>query len=190
MGAPGWHVRRDELELLRERRTGGYRAGGVCAQFFERAPGGRWGHACGSSYYFSGGMDEVAVYSNALSPAQVLAHYVAARGTNPAPVAPTSQVNPHSQLLAAGHTAGLLAEASGSLPLSYQWQFQGTNIAGATSSTLTLVNAQATNSGSYQAVVTNLAGSVTSSVAVVTVVAPLGAYSSECWPTSRSATGG
>jgi hypothetical protein len=26
-------------------------------------------------YYFSDGMDEVAVYSNALSPARVLAHY-------------------------------------------------------------------------------------------------------------------
>jgi Immunoglobulin domain len=52
---------------------------------------------------------------------------------------------------------------------SFQWQFNGTNIAGATNATLTLPDAQTNESGTYSVIVSNSAGSVTSSNAVVTV---------------------
>jgi hypothetical protein len=60
--------------------------------------------------------------------------------------------------------------------LSYQWWVNGTNlvkngggISGATTSVLTISNAQTNNSGNYTVIVTNSAGSVTSSNAVLTV---------------------
>src|SRR5581483_3077109 len=53
--------------------------------------------------------------------------------------------------------------------VSYQWQFDGTNIAGATNATLTISDMQMTNAGAYDVIVSNLAGAVTSSNAVVLV---------------------
>src|SRR5262249_11053861 len=54
--------------------------------------------------------------------------------------------------------------AFGSGPLSYQWQLNGQNIAGATSSVLTEPVA---NAGSYDVVVSNAIGSVTSPAATI-----------------------
>ena len=68
-----------------------------------------------------------------------------------------------------GGSLTLRASADGSVPLKYQWVFNGANISGATASTLKLSNIQTTNAGSYTVVVTNVNGSITSSVAAVTV---------------------
>ncbi len=57
---------------------------------------------------------------------------------------------------------------TGDAPFSYQWQFDGTNIAGATASSLVLSNLQAANSGTYSVTVTNTI-STNSSSAVVSV---------------------
>ena len=72
----------------------------------------------------------------------------------------TSQ--PTSLSLALGSTSRFTLGAS---VTSCQWQFNGTNLPGATNLTLTNLNAQAANAGPYQAVVSNGFGSVTSSVA-------------------------
>ena len=71
-----------------------------------------------------------------------------------------------------GASASFSAAATGTSPLSYQWQFNGAGVPGATGSSLTLSSVQPTNGGSYTVVVTNTAGSVTSEVAVLTVVLP------------------
>src|SRR3989442_2271532 len=55
--------------------------------------------------------------------------------------------------------------ASGIAPLSYQWRFNGAEIAGAIKRTLILTNVQLANAGDYTIVVTNISGSVTSRVA-------------------------
>jgi hypothetical protein len=55
--------------------------------------------------------------------------------------------------------------ASGSL--SYQWQFNGTNIANATNASLTLTNVQIANAGVYMVTVSNLVGVTASSNAVL-----------------------
>jgi hypothetical protein len=80
-----------------------------------------------------------------------------------------------------GSTVTLAVTATGTAPLSYQWQVNGTNlvngghirngptISGATANVLKISNAQTTNSGIYTVIVTNVAGSVTSSNAVLTV---------------------
>src|SRR6185295_16661023 len=64
------------------------------------------------------------------------------------------------------------ASASGTVPLAYQWQFNGVNMSGATGTALTLSNVHTTDAGNYTVVVTNLAGSATSAVATLTVVSP------------------
>lgn len=63
----------------------------------------------------------------------------------------------------------LRPDVSGSVPLYFQWQREGLNLAGATLSTLTLNNVLPSQAGAYRVVVTNAAGAVTSAVANVTV---------------------
>ncbi|MEO5804400.1 MAG: immunoglobulin domain-containing protein, partial [Verrucomicrobiota bacterium] len=61
---------------------------------------------------------------------------------------------------------------SGGGTLSYQWKFEGTNIVGATASSLTLSIVQPQNAGNYSVVVSNNYGGTISSNAVLTVVFP------------------
>jgi uncharacterized delta-60 repeat protein len=75
-----------------------------------------------------------------------------------------------SQLVFSGSTLFFRADASGTLPLTYQWQCNGTNILGATNSVLALLAVQQSELGTYQFIVTNASGSVTSSVALLTVI--------------------
>jgi hypothetical protein len=56
---------------------------------------------------------------------------------------------------------------------AFQWMFDGTNITGATNSTLILTNAQASTAGSYSVVISNIVGVATSSNAVITVHQPV-----------------
>ena len=84
-------------------------------------------------------------------------------GTNP----PAIATQPQSQTNAVGATIMFSVAAGGSGTLAFQWQFNGTNIDGATANPFMLVNAQLTNNGNYSVIVTNLFGSVTSSNAVL-----------------------
>jgi hypothetical protein len=71
-----------------------------------------------------------------------------------------------------GSNVTFTVTAVGQLPLSYQWRSNGTNINGATASSLVLMNAQLSDGGSYSVVVSNVAGTVTSSNATLTVNLP------------------
>jgi len=87
-------------------------------------------------------------------------------------VPPSFTLQPVSQTVIAGNTVSFSASASGTLPLSYQWQFNGTNLLGATATNLTLAIVQSANAGNYTVVVTNAGGALTSVVAVLTVLGP------------------
>ncbi len=89
---------------------------------------------------------------------------------SPRPPQITNQ--PASQAALLGQTVTFAVGVHGSLPLSYQWQFSGTNLNGATASTLALTNVQFDQAGSYAVVVTNAAGVVASSNALLTVSFP------------------
>jgi len=80
----------------------------------------------------------------------------------------TSQ--PTNLVVLAGNAAVFAAAASGTALLSYQWQFNGTNLPGATNASLTLSNASRFDTGAYQLVITNTFGAATSSVASLIVV--------------------
>jgi uncharacterized protein YpmS len=87
-------------------------------------------------------------------------------------VPPTITTQPQNQSVGQGTNASFPVVASGSTPLSYQWSFNGAALSGATTSTLTITNAQTTNAGSYTVAVTNSWGSISSAVAVLTVYVP------------------
>src|SRR6266704_3391353 len=89
---------------------------------------------------------------------------------NPAPVAPTITTPPTNQTVTAGQTATFTVVAAGAAPLSYQWQKNGVNIAGAMAASYTTPVTTTADSGStFAVVVTNTAGTVTSNAATLTV---------------------
>ena len=71
----------------------------------------------------------------------------------------------------AGSNVTFSVVAGGQLPLSYQWQFNGTNIANATNASLTLTGLTTNQTGNYSVVVTNALGSATSSNSALVVLA-------------------
>jgi hypothetical protein len=87
----------------------------------------------------------------------------------PPNTAPTISVQPQDATIGLGDAATFTVGASGSAPLSYQWFFAGSAIAGATSPTLSVQADFLDVAGHYFAVVANTAGSVTSRVARLTV---------------------
>lgn len=81
----------------------------------------------------------------------------------------TSQ--PANQSQASGLDTLFTVGAIGTPPLNYQWQFNGTNILGAQSSSYTVTNMQALCVGNYGVIVSNSAGSIVSSNAWLAMVA-------------------
>jgi O-glycosyl hydrolase len=92
--------------------------------------------------------------------------------TNPLP--PTITTQPVSQTVASGANVSFTVAASGTPPFTYQWQFNGANVSGATGTSLGLNGVQIANAGNYSAVVRNSVGATTSAVAVLTVLPPPG----------------
>jgi hypothetical protein len=86
--------------------------------------------------------------------------------------APTITSQPSSRTVAPGASVTFSVRASGPAPLRYQWQRNGSNIAGATSEDYTITSvAQADNGARFRAIVSNDFGSTTSAEAVLTVSA-------------------
>jgi hypothetical protein len=92
----------------------------------------------------------------------------------PATTAPTITSPPASQTAYTNDPAVVFTVGvSGSLPLYYQWRFNGTNISGATLRSLTLSDPPLTDAGSYDVIVHNVAGAQTSTPpAVLTLLVP------------------
>jgi len=86
--------------------------------------------------------------------------------------APAITQQPQSQSVIQGADVSFFVAASGTEPLSYQWQFGGSDIPGETSSTYLKHNAQSGDAGSYSVVVSNGVGFATSDPATLTVLVP------------------
>ena len=77
--------------------------------------------------------------------------------------------SPESRNVAVGLDASFFGRATGTPPMVYQWQFEGTNLPGATLSSLSLTNIQPNQAGAYRLVATDTNSSATSAVAVLVV---------------------
>ncbi|WP_247235664.1 T9SS type A sorting domain-containing protein [Telluribacter sp. SYSU D00476] len=82
------------------------------------------------------------------------------------------QVQPAAQFKCAGEAVTFSVTAQGD-GLTYQWRRNGSNIAGATSSTYTLTNVSAGHAGAYDVVVTGTCNSSTSSSASLSIRQPV-----------------
>jgi hypothetical protein len=81
------------------------------------------------------------------------------------PTAPSIIAQPQSQAVSAGQAGMFSVVCGGTMPLAYQWRYNGSPVSGATLSTYSR-----TNAGNFSVVVTNSVGAVTSAVAVLTLV--------------------
>jgi hypothetical protein len=138
--------------------------------------GGFYSPAAGSCSYvgqfFNGLIDEVSWFNRALSATEIQDLYNDNTAGKCLASPPIIIVPPTNQIVVQGSNAVFSVLAAGSPTLGYQWRFNGSNALAATTSTLTIANAQLTNVGSYQVMVTNNYGSATSAVATLTVVWP------------------
>jgi hypothetical protein len=84
--------------------------------------------------------------------------------------APSITMQPSDQVVSTGQTAIFAATATGTAPMSYQWQRNASPIAGATASSYTTAAATGADSGStFAVVVSDAGGSTTSRSATLTV---------------------
>jgi hypothetical protein len=79
---------------------------------------------------------------------------------------------PQSLFVNPGSPASFTVGVTGTGPLAYQWQKNGTNLAGATTSSYAIAGAAAGDAANYRVVITNNFGSVTSAVAVLALNIP------------------
>lgn len=109
----------------------------------------RFAHAGSDSWYW--GIDDFGLYSI------------------PKVDPPTITTQPASQVAFAGDAVTFAVAAGGIGPFTYQWLFNGNPIGGATSTTLVIPRATATDAGEYKARVTNSAGTTETLPATLSV---------------------
>jgi hypothetical protein len=92
---------------------------------------------------------------------------------------PVITTQPLSRTNLAGTVATFAVAASGTVPLDYQWIWNGTNyladagrVCGTKTNTLTITNVARADAGDYCVRITNTVGAVTSSIARLTVLEP------------------
>ncbi len=119
---------------------------------------------------FQGAIDDVAVWSRALSEAEILQVMNNSIQTPVPAFAPGFSVQPvGSTALHPNDPWTLRAGVYGTRPMTYQWTKNGEAIPGATDLTLALVNTTEADSGAYALVASNAQGNSTSQVAQVTI---------------------
>jgi hypothetical protein len=90
----------------------------------------------------------------------------------PTPTAPSIATQPASRSVIVGQAATFSVVASGTAPLTMQWQKNGVNISGATGTSYTTpATTTADNGATFRVIVTNSVGSVTSANATLTLTA-------------------
>jgi hypothetical protein len=151
--------------------------------------GGSYSTAAGFQFKtygpYKGLLDEVTIYNRALASNEVASIYNAGIGGKCVPVPPAIYTQPTNQAVVAGGVVNFSVAAAGTAPLSYQWRFGGTNLAGATNTTLTLTNVQMSQAGNYSVAVTNFYGAVLSSNALLTVAVGMDHFTLSPIPSPR-----
>jgi hypothetical protein len=129
--------------------------------------------------YFDGNVDEVALYSSALTLERIQAHYQS--GTNSfrtGAMPPAITQDPAAATAYAGRMVTFTAGADGTAPLHYQWYRGNTLVPNANTDTLSFTCSLADDNQLFKAIVTNLYGSAESQPAKLTVLTNLNLVSS------------
>jgi N-acetylneuraminic acid mutarotase len=116
----------------------------------------------------TGGWTMATIFVNGISSTSVVTYlqpFVSINTNFP----PQILLQPVSSVVQLSGSASFGVTATGSSPLAYRWQLNGTNLPNSNIPTLVLNNVQATNEGVYQVIITNLYGSVTSSPVTLVV---------------------
>jgi hypothetical protein len=110
---------------------------------------------------------------------------------NAVPSAPIIVSQPVGVTVTAGTAAVFSVQANGTAPLTYQWQRDGVNIAGATAASYALASPAVGDSGAtFRVVVSNAVGTVTSSSVTLTVAPVVTAPTITTQPQSASTVDG
>ncbi len=125
-------------------------------------------------YSATADIDDLGMWNRALTPEEVAGIYGAGLAGRPLTAAfpgqpPTITAQPISLSTTPGRDATFSVVASGPGPFAYQWKFNGTNIAGATNSTLVISSVTTANQGVYAVLVSSSSGAVLSAGAVLAV---------------------
>jgi autotransporter-associated beta strand protein len=128
------------------------------------------GDTLGWGIPFNGEIDDVALFSHALTAGQLQEMYLAGKygGTLP----PEIVHDPEPASAYVGGSAVFQVEARGGVPLSYQWRHGDLDVADATAPVLRLTNLITANEGLYSVVVSNASGMITSATAQLTLLVP------------------
>lgn len=120
--------------------------------------------------FFDGQVDEVAIYPRILSGTEIQAHFQGRFGASTPPYFVTPLT---SLMVPTDKPVTFTTQVQGSVPMGLQWSRNGSPIAGATTTTLSISSVGVTDAGTYTLTATNAAG--TNSVsATLTVVPPVG----------------
>ena len=115
--------------------------------------------------------------------------HVLSQPDTPSAVGPSIATQPTDQVIKVGDQATFAVAATGSAPLSYQWQQNGASIAGATAANYTTPAAIPDNDGDmFAVIISNSAGSLASSSARLSVTAIAPSITTQ--PTDQSITTG
>jgi hypothetical protein len=133
-----------------------------------------WADGNGGWFPFKGLIDEPALYNRALSSNEVATIYLAGAAGKCGNSLPPVITQPPATLEAPiNSTLALNVGVRGAAPLSYQWQFYGTNLPAGTNAALVLSNIVAAQTGPYSVFISNAFGTAQSGTGVVTVDFPL-----------------
>jgi hypothetical protein len=116
-------------------------------------------------------IDDVGIWRRALTPQEAAGIYIKGLAGQDLSTAsaglaspPSIPAQPQSETISVGGDVTFSVGVSGTTPFTFQWQKDGANVGGATSSNLTLTAVQPSAAGDYQLIAANSAGRATSAV--------------------------
>ena len=138
----------------------------------QKTNGGRW-NLLGAFNFAAGSNGHVRITDGFPDSTQVVLADAIKFVHAPPGVPPAITAHPQSRTVRAGSNVTFSVTASGTAPLSYQWRFNGGNLANATNDALALPSVATNHAGLYSVTASNSQGSALSSNASLTVTLPV-----------------
>jgi Concanavalin A-like lectin/glucanases superfamily/Immunoglobulin domain len=150
------------------------------------------GTLSGNTSILNGNLSQVALYTNALTPDQILNHYTEGEVNLPASSAkPIIAMQPQSQVSYVGGAVTFSVDAVSGSQMTNQWFKDGNPLTDQTNATLVFTNLTLGDAGDYNVIVGNVNGTTNSVVATLTVNTPSilrwNGNSSSTWDVDSSA---